>query len=187
MCDTPVFERLEFSDGSPHILSTSGFLPSQSPKSLHHPQRTLASSSRSVVPVKVDNFFFKPFLAKTQRTTNNNLRGRGEIPSKRNKRCWEFYRTPNAVGGPISLIILLQIHLREREREENSKNKSFSFGDLVLTQMARSRSSMNRWRYLHPSYYLKRPKRLALLFIVFVAATVVVWDRQTLTREHEVG
>ncbi|XXG64424.1 hypothetical protein AAC387_Pa05g2381 [Persea americana] len=52
--------------------------------------------------------------------------------------------------------------------------------------MARSRSSTNRWRYLHPSYYLKRPKRLALLFIVFVAATVVVWDRQTLTREHEV-
>ncbi|XP_058068123.1 mannosyl-oligosaccharide 1,2-alpha-mannosidase MNS1-like [Magnolia sinica] len=52
--------------------------------------------------------------------------------------------------------------------------------------MARSRSSSGGWRYLHPSYYLKRPKRLALLFIAFVAASVVIWDRQTLTTEHEV-
>ncbi|KAJ7962682.1 alpha-1,2-Mannosidase [Quillaja saponaria] len=53
--------------------------------------------------------------------------------------------------------------------------------------MARaSRSSTSKWRYCHPSYYLKRPKRLALLFIVFVSATLVVWDRQTLVREHEV-
>ncbi|CAI9753822.1 unnamed protein product [Fraxinus pennsylvanica] len=52
--------------------------------------------------------------------------------------------------------------------------------------MARSsRSSSNRWRYLNPAYYLKRPKRLALLFIVFVFGTLVVWDRQTLVREHE--
>lgn len=52
--------------------------------------------------------------------------------------------------------------------------------------MARSRSSTSGWRYLYPSYYLKRPKRLALLFITFVAVSIVVWDRQTLTREHEV-
>ncbi|KAK6118710.1 hypothetical protein DH2020_047515 [Rehmannia glutinosa] len=51
--------------------------------------------------------------------------------------------------------------------------------------MARSRSSSSRWRYVNPAYYLKRPKRLALLFIVFVCATLVVWDRQTLVREHE--
>ncbi|KAL5825493.1 hypothetical protein ACOSQ3_021556 [Xanthoceras sorbifolium] len=53
--------------------------------------------------------------------------------------------------------------------------------------MARSRSSSSSsWRYCNPTYYLKRPKRLALLLIVFVSATLVVWDRQTLVREHEV-
>eukprot|EP00262_Sarcandra_glabra_P007997 TRINITY_DN21165_c0_g1_i2.p1 TRINITY_DN21165_c0_g1~~TRINITY_DN21165_c0_g1_i2.p1 ORF type:complete len:574 (+),score=88.33 TRINITY_DN21165_c0_g1_i2:129-1850(+) len=53
--------------------------------------------------------------------------------------------------------------------------------------MARNRSSSSSlWRYLHPSYYLKRPKRLALLFIAFVTVSFLVWDRQTLTREHEV-
>ncbi|KAL2243120.1 mannosyl-oligosaccharide 1,2-alpha-mannosidase MNS1 isoform X1 [Sesamum indicum] len=51
--------------------------------------------------------------------------------------------------------------------------------------MARSRSSASRWRYVNPAYYLKRPKRLALLLILFVCATLVVWDRQTLVREHE--
>ncbi|KAK4269577.1 hypothetical protein QN277_022716 [Acacia crassicarpa] len=52
--------------------------------------------------------------------------------------------------------------------------------------MARSsRSLSNKLRYCHPLYYLKRPKRLALLFIVFVCASLVVWDRQTLVREHE--
>lgn len=52
--------------------------------------------------------------------------------------------------------------------------------------MARTRSSSSWWRYLHPSYYLKRPKRLALLFIVFVCVSFVVWDRQTLVSEYEV-
>ncbi|CAL8130375.1 unnamed protein product [Prunus armeniaca] len=51
--------------------------------------------------------------------------------------------------------------------------------------MARTRSSSSRLRYCNPSYYLKRPKRLALLFIAFVCVTLVVWDRQTLLREHE--
>uniref|UniRef100_A0A164V9Q0 alpha-1,2-Mannosidase n=1 Tax=Daucus carota subsp. sativus TaxID=79200 RepID=A0A164V9Q0_DAUCS len=52
--------------------------------------------------------------------------------------------------------------------------------------MARSRSSSNRWRYINPAYYLKRPKRLAFLFIAFVCISFFVWDRQTLVREHEV-
>ncbi|KAK4761073.1 hypothetical protein SAY87_005966 [Trapa incisa] len=56
--------------------------------------------------------------------------------------------------------------------------------------MARTRSSSssssNRWRYCHPAYYLKRPKRLALLLMAFVCATLVVWDRKTLVREYEV-
>ncbi|GMY38398.1 mannosyl-oligosaccharide 1,2-alpha-mannosidase MNS1 [Fagus crenata] len=54
--------------------------------------------------------------------------------------------------------------------------------------MARSSrsSSLSKWRYCHPSYYLKRPQRLALLFIAFVCCSLFVWDRQTLVREHEV-
>ncbi|KAL7597762.1 hypothetical protein Lser_V15G25399 [Lactuca serriola] len=52
--------------------------------------------------------------------------------------------------------------------------------------MARSRSSSSiRWRYVNPAYYLKRPKRLALLFMAFVFVSFFVWDRQTLVREHE--
>lgn len=52
--------------------------------------------------------------------------------------------------------------------------------------MARARSSASRWRYCNPSYYLKRPKRLALLFIAFVCVSFLVWDRQTLVREQEI-
>ncbi|KAG8043386.1 hypothetical protein GUJ93_ZPchr0458g22869 [Zizania palustris] len=51
--------------------------------------------------------------------------------------------------------------------------------------MARRSSSSGPWRYLNPAYYLKRPKRLALLFFVFVAATFAFWDRQSLVREYE--
>ncbi|GMH03863.1 hypothetical protein Nepgr_005702 [Nepenthes gracilis] len=51
--------------------------------------------------------------------------------------------------------------------------------------MARARSSSSRLRYINPAYYLKRPKRLALLFIGFVLVTLVVWDRQTIVKEHE--
>ncbi|KAK6911104.1 Glycoside hydrolase family 47 [Dillenia turbinata] len=52
--------------------------------------------------------------------------------------------------------------------------------------MARSRSlSSNKWRYLNPAYYLKRPQRLALIFFGFVALTLVVWDRQMMLRDHE--
>ncbi|XVF23212.1 hypothetical protein REPUB_Repub13aG0017500 [Reevesia pubescens] len=56
--------------------------------------------------------------------------------------------------------------------------------------MARNRSSSSssssNLRYCNPSFYLKRPKRLALLLIVFVSASFFVWDRQTLVSEHEV-
>lgn len=51
--------------------------------------------------------------------------------------------------------------------------------------MARSRSTSNRWRYINPAYYLKRPKRLALLFIVFVFASLLFWDRHTLVTDHQ--
>lgn len=54
--------------------------------------------------------------------------------------------------------------------------------------MARSRSisGYGLWKYLNPAYYLRRPRRLALLFIVFVSVSMVVWDRINLSREHEV-
>ncbi|XP_057454036.1 mannosyl-oligosaccharide 1,2-alpha-mannosidase MNS1 [Lotus japonicus] len=55
-----------------------------------------------------------------------------------------------------------------------------------MARGTRSVTSSSKWRYCHPSYYLKRPKRLALLFIVFVFATFVFWDRQTLVSEHQV-
>ncbi|KAJ3693456.1 hypothetical protein LUZ60_008936 [Juncus effusus] len=48
-----------------------------------------------------------------------------------------------------------------------------------------SSSSSGPWRYLNPAYYLKRPKRLALLFVVFVFATFAFWDRQSLVSEYE--
>ncbi|KAJ6834118.1 mannosyl-oligosaccharide 1,2-alpha-mannosidase MNS1-like [Iris pallida] len=51
--------------------------------------------------------------------------------------------------------------------------------------MARRSSSSSWWRYLHPSYYLKRPKRLAMVFILFVFLTFAFWDRHSLLREHE--
>ncbi|CAL9009420.1 unnamed protein product [Prunus brigantina] len=54
-----------------------------------------------------------------------------------------------------------------------------------MLSLAGTRSSSSRLRYCNPSYYLKRPKRLALLFIAFVCVSLVVWDRQTLLREHE--
>uniref|UniRef100_A0A5B6ZXI1 alpha-1,2-Mannosidase n=1 Tax=Davidia involucrata TaxID=16924 RepID=A0A5B6ZXI1_DAVIN len=55
--------------------------------------------------------------------------------------------------------------------------------------MGKSRSSLSsssRWRYIRPSYYLKRPRRLALVFIAVVSISFFVWDRQILTREHQV-
>ncbi|KAI4331152.1 hypothetical protein MLD38_029367 [Melastoma candidum] len=49
-----------------------------------------------------------------------------------------------------------------------------------------SSSSSSSWRrYCNPSYYLKRPKRLALLLFAFFGITLIVWDRQTLLRDHE--
>ncbi|XP_031120045.1 mannosyl-oligosaccharide 1,2-alpha-mannosidase MNS1 [Ipomoea triloba] len=54
-----------------------------------------------------------------------------------------------------------------------------------IIKMARSRSSSSRCRYFNPAYYLKRPRRMALLLIIFVSGTLFFWDRQTLIREHE--
>ena len=58
----------------------------------------------------------------------------------------------------------------------------------VFAEMARSRSISGSgvWKYLNPAYYLRRPRRLALLFFLFVSVSMVVWDRMNLAREHEV-
>jgi hypothetical protein len=55
-----------------------------------------------------------------------------------------------------------------------------------MARRSSSSSSSGALRYLNPAYYLKRPKRLALLFFVFVAATFAFWDRQSLVSEYEV-
>ncbi|KAF8101042.1 hypothetical protein N665_0211s0031 [Sinapis alba] len=54
--------------------------------------------------------------------------------------------------------------------------------------MARSRSISGSGicKYLNPAYYLRRPRRLALLFFLFASVSMVVWDRINLSREHEV-
>jgi len=54
-----------------------------------------------------------------------------------------------------------------------------------MARRSSSSSSSGALRYLNPAYYLKRPKRLALLFFVFVAATFAFWDRQSLVSEYE--
>ncbi|KAL5223159.1 hypothetical protein ABZP36_027872 [Zizania latifolia] len=51
-----------------------------------------------------------------------------------------------------------------------------------------SSSSSRAWRQLSPSYfYLKRPARLALLFLGFVSATFAAWDRLSLVRDYEIN
>ncbi|KAL0717547.1 hypothetical protein Bca4012_066869 [Brassica carinata] len=53
--------------------------------------------------------------------------------------------------------------------------------------MARSRLVTDHgiWKYFNPAYFLGRTKRLALLFILFISVSMVVWDRQTRARDHE--
>uniref|UniRef100_A0A1J3DR71 alpha-1,2-Mannosidase n=2 Tax=Noccaea caerulescens TaxID=107243 RepID=A0A1J3DR71_NOCCA len=54
--------------------------------------------------------------------------------------------------------------------------------------MARSKvvsSGHGIWKYFNPAYYLRRPRRLAFLIILFVSVSMVVWDRQTLSRDYE--
>ncbi|CAO2189197.1 unnamed protein product [Urochloa humidicola] len=48
-----------------------------------------------------------------------------------------------------------------------------------------SSSSSRGWRHLSPWYYFKRPARLALLVVGFVAATFAAWDRLSLVRDYE--
>ncbi|KAE9601634.1 hypothetical protein Lal_00040660 [Lupinus albus] len=46
-------------------------------------------------------------------------------------------------------------------------------------------SSSSIWRYIQPRYYIKRPKRLALLFLFCISLTWLFYDRQSLNREHQ--
>ncbi|KAG7626047.1 putative mannosyl-oligosaccharide 1,2-alpha-mannosidase [Arabidopsis thaliana] len=41
------------------------------------------------------------------------------------------------------------------------------------------------WKYFNPAFYLRRPRRLALLIILFVSVSMVVWDRQSLSRDYQ--
>jgi len=51
--------------------------------------------------------------------------------------------------------------------------------------MARPRASPTLPRILHPSYYLRRPRRLLVLFAFFVCTTYLLWDRHNLVLHHE--
>lgn len=62
----------------------------------------------------------------------------------------------------------------------------------VVEKMARSKTlplgSSSSWpRLLHPSYYLRRPRRLLLLLVLFVGTTFVLWDRHSLVQHHQVS
>ncbi|CAL5011307.1 unnamed protein product [Urochloa decumbens] len=54
-----------------------------------------------------------------------------------------------------------------------------------MGRRSHSSSSSRGWRHLSPWYYLKRPARLALLVVGFVAATFAAWDRLSLVRDYE--
>ncbi|TVU04358.1 hypothetical protein EJB05_08422, partial [Eragrostis curvula] len=54
-----------------------------------------------------------------------------------------------------------------------------------MARRSQSSSSSRVWRHLSLSYYLRRPARLALLFLGFVAATIAAWDRLSLVRDYE--
>jgi hypothetical protein len=47
-------------------------------------------------------------------------------------------------------------------------------------------SSSSALRYFQPRYYIKRPKRFALLILLFLSLAWFVYDRQLLNREHQV-
>jgi cytochrome bd-type quinol oxidase subunit 1 len=52
--------------------------------------------------------------------------------------------------------------------------------------MARPRAASSWPRVLHPSYYLRRPRRLLVLVLFFVGTTFLLWDRHSLIQRHEV-
>lgn len=96
----------------------------------------------------------------------------------------------NSCSSSTQFRAAAQIRSRGERGLRGKTSSRFLIGGRVPSSgdaMARRSSSSSRWRYLHPAYYLKRPKRLAFLFIVFVVATFAVWDRQSLVREHEVS
>ncbi|RLN03036.1 mannosyl-oligosaccharide 1,2-alpha-mannosidase MNS1-like [Panicum miliaceum] len=55
-----------------------------------------------------------------------------------------------------------------------------------MGRRSQSSSSSRAWRHLSPWYYLKRPARLAVLVVGFVAAAFAAWDRLSLVRDYEV-
>ncbi|CAJ1941752.1 unnamed protein product [Sphenostylis stenocarpa] len=48
-----------------------------------------------------------------------------------------------------------------------------------------SSSSTSIWRYLQPRYYIKRPKRLALVLIICVSLTWLLYDRKSLSKGQQ--
>ncbi|KAJ7560768.1 hypothetical protein O6H91_04G145000 [Diphasiastrum complanatum] len=44
--------------------------------------------------------------------------------------------------------------------------------------------SSSAWRLLRPSFYLRKPRRLAFIFVLLLCSTFMLWDRQSLVRDH---
>lgn len=67
-----------------------------------------------------------------------------------------------------------------------SESGKFEVRETWASNMARPRASPTLPRVLHPSYYLRRPRRLLVLFAFFVCTTYLLWDRHNLVLHHEV-
>ena len=68
----------------------------------------------------------------------------------------------------------------------SSESVKFEVREIWASKMARPRASPTLPRILHPSYYLRRPRRLLVLFAFFVCTTYLLWDRHNLVLHHEV-
>ena len=68
----------------------------------------------------------------------------------------------------------------------SSELVKFEAREIWASKMARPRASPTLPRILHPSYYLRRPRRLLVLFAFFVCTTYLLWDRHNLVLHHEV-
>ncbi|XVF47609.1 hypothetical protein PTKIN_Ptkin03bG0123700 [Pterospermum kingtungense] len=63
--------------------------------------------------------------------------------------------------------------------------KKSSSSSSAAAYLSMWRLSRGGWRYLHPSHYLKRPRRLAFLIFAFVFLNYFLWDRRTLSSAHQ--
>lgn len=101
------------------------------------------------------------------------------------------FSPPNLFGFSLSILRKTNQHLTKKRKTNQCfffLTDSYRTPSKVVTEMARSRlvTGHRIWKYFTPAYYLGRTMRLALLFILFLSVSMVVWDPQTRGRDHEV-